>query len=184
MDFSVPLLFIQYTYIWYMLLCLKRTNEPQKKILKYYNDYINNGKQSTYSNYLVVGSHYRIQNNINDIFHVFWWKMKGKYDIYYSNFRFLSVVWMEQHQSINEQQRRLLTLRRNDLLAQSSTETLLEMLKSHAGIKDCSEETVLHINEVCSELNCSLVASLCLCISMYWTNAQKTTAREGVERKR
>lgn len=76
--------------------------------------------------------------------------MKGKYDIYYSNFRFLSVVWMEQHQSINEQQRRLLTLRRNDLLAQSSTETLLEMLKSHAGIKDCSEETVLHINEVCS----------------------------------
>lgn len=50
-------------------------------------------------------------------------------------------------------QRRLLTLRGNDLLAQSSTETLLEMLKAHSGIKDCSEETVLHINGVCT-LHC------------------------------
>lgn len=48
------------------------------------------------------------------------------------------------------EQRRLLALRANDLLAQSSTETLLDMLKSHAGIKDCSEETVFHINGVCS----------------------------------
>lgn len=55
---------------------------------------------------------------------------------------------LKSEQSIGEQ-RRLLPLRRNDLLAQSSTETLLEMLKSHAGIKDCSEETVLHINGVC-----------------------------------
>lgn len=38
--------------------------------------------------------------------------------------------------------------RSNDLLAQSSTETLLDMLKAHAGIKDCSEDTVQHINGV------------------------------------
>lgn len=38
--------------------------------------------------------------------------------------------------------------RSNDLLAQSSTETLLDMLKAHAGIKDCSEETEKHINGV------------------------------------
>lgn len=49
----------------------QKNERGTKKILKYYNDYINNVKQSTYSNYLVVGSHYRIQNNINDIFHVF-----------------------------------------------------------------------------------------------------------------
>lgn len=36
----------------------------------------------------------------------------------------------------------------NDLLAQSSTETLLDMLKAHAGIKECSEETEKHINGV------------------------------------
>lgn len=59
---------------------------------------------------------------------------------------------LKTEQPIGEQ-RRLLPLRRNDLLAQSSTETLLEMLKSHAGIKDCSEETVLHINGVCSILH-------------------------------
>lgn len=46
-------------------------------------------------------------------------------------------------------QSRLLLSRCNDLLAQSSTETLLDMLKSHAGIKECSDETVLHINGVC-----------------------------------
>lgn len=61
----------------------------------------------------------------------------------------ISSATLKSEQSIGEQ-RRLLPLRRNDLLAQSSTETLLEMLKSHAGIKDCSEETVLHINGVCS----------------------------------
>lgn len=38
--------------------------------------------------------------------------------------------------------------RSNDLLAQSSTETLLDMLKAHAGIKECSEETEKHINGV------------------------------------
>lgn len=38
--------------------------------------------------------------------------------------------------------------RSNDLLAQSSTETLLDMLKAHAGIKECSDETVVHINGV------------------------------------
>lgn len=54
-------------------------------------------------------------------------------------------------QPISEQ-RRLLTLRGNDLIALSSTDTLLDMLKSHCGIKDCSEETILHINGVWSYL--------------------------------
>ena len=31
----------------------------------------------------------------------------------------------------------------------STTNALLEMLKSHAGIKDCTEETTQNINEVC-----------------------------------
>lgn len=39
-------------------------------------------------------------------------------------------------------------LRTNDLLAQSSTETLLDMLKANAGIKECSDETASHINGV------------------------------------
>ncbi len=39
-------------------------------------------------------------------------------------------------------------LRNNDLLAQSSTETLLNMLKANSGIKECSEETVAHIHGV------------------------------------
>lgn len=39
-------------------------------------------------------------------------------------------------------------LRNNDLLAQSSTETLLDMLKANCGIKECSDETVSHINGV------------------------------------
>lgn len=38
--------------------------------------------------------------------------------------------------------------RSNDLLAQSTTETLLDLLKAHAGIKECNEETVQHINAV------------------------------------
>lgn len=45
--------------------------------------------------------------------------------------------------------KRLLLLRGNDLLAQSSTQTLLDMLKSHAGIKECSDETAQHIKAVC-----------------------------------
>lgn len=39
-------------------------------------------------------------------------------------------------------------LRINDLLAQSSTETLLDMLRANSGIKECSDETVAHINGV------------------------------------
>lgn len=39
-------------------------------------------------------------------------------------------------------------LRNNDLLAQSSTETLLDMLRANSGIKECSDETVTHINGV------------------------------------
>ncbi|XP_038109991.1 armadillo repeat-containing protein 2 [Culex quinquefasciatus] len=40
----------------------------------------------------------------------------------------------------------------NEILAQSTTEALLEMLKGHAGIKDCTDETVSHINGILSEL--------------------------------
>lgn len=43
-------------------------------------------------------------------------------------------------------------VRSNDLLSQSSTETLLEMLKSHTGIKECTEETVNLINGILTEL--------------------------------
>lgn len=46
--------------------------------------------------------------------------------------------------------KRLLLLRGDDLLAQSSTQTLLDMLKSHAGIKECSDETAGHIKAVCA----------------------------------
>ncbi|XP_037918228.1 armadillo repeat-containing protein 2 isoform X2 [Hermetia illucens] len=42
--------------------------------------------------------------------------------------------------------------RSNDLLAQSTTETLLDLLKAHAGIKECNEETVQHINAILVEL--------------------------------
>lgn len=42
-------------------------------------------------------------------------------------------------------------MRNNDLLGQSSTETLLDLLKAHAGIKECSDETVMHINGVSDE---------------------------------
>ncbi|XP_067635214.1 armadillo repeat-containing protein 2 [Eurosta solidaginis] len=37
-------------------------------------------------------------------------------------------------------------------LAQSPTEKLIELLKEHAGIKECSEETVKHINSILAEL--------------------------------
>ncbi|KAH8368275.1 hypothetical protein KR084_009206 [Drosophila pseudotakahashii] len=36
--------------------------------------------------------------------------------------------------------------RNGALLCQSSTETLIELLKQHRGLKDCSDETVQHIN--------------------------------------
>lgn len=39
-------------------------------------------------------------------------------------------------------------IRSNDILTQSSTETLLDILKAHAGIKECTEETIFHINGV------------------------------------
>ncbi|KAM8719050.1 hypothetical protein ACLKA7_011713 [Drosophila subpalustris] len=43
--------------------------------------------------------------------------------------------------------------RRNGaLLGQCSTETLIELLKQHAGLKDCSAETVQHINAILLEL--------------------------------
>jgi hypothetical protein len=41
-------------------------------------------------------------------------------------------------------------IRSNDLnpLIQSSTETILDMLKAYAGIKECSDETQIHLNMV------------------------------------
>ncbi|KAL9883391.1 armadillo repeat-containing protein 2 [Glossina fuscipes fuscipes] len=47
--------------------------------------------------------------------------------------------------------RKLLT-RSNDLLAQSSAEKLIDMLKEHAGLKECTAETVNHINSILLEL--------------------------------
>lgn len=38
--------------------------------------------------------------------------------------------------------------RNGALLGQCSSEMLIEMLKQHAGLKDCSAETVQHINAV------------------------------------
>lgn len=60
---------------------------------------------------------------------------------------------MIQHQENNNENcmitnNKKLLARTNDLLAQSSTETLLDLLKAHNGIKECSEETVRHINAV------------------------------------
>ncbi|KAH8288196.1 hypothetical protein KR054_008727 [Drosophila jambulina] len=42
--------------------------------------------------------------------------------------------------------------RNGALLCQSSTETLIELLKQHRGLKDCSDETVLHVNAILQEL--------------------------------
>ncbi|XP_039497973.1 armadillo repeat-containing protein 2 [Drosophila santomea] len=42
--------------------------------------------------------------------------------------------------------------RNGALLCQSSTETLIELLKQHSGLKDCSDETVQHINAILQEL--------------------------------
>ncbi|XP_034477942.1 armadillo repeat-containing protein 2 [Drosophila innubila] len=42
--------------------------------------------------------------------------------------------------------------RNGALLGQCSTETLIELLKQHAGLKDCSAETVQHINAILLEL--------------------------------
>ncbi|KNC28656.1 hypothetical protein FF38_04923 [Lucilia cuprina] len=42
--------------------------------------------------------------------------------------------------------------RSNDLLGQSSTEKLIDMLKEHAGLKECTEETASHINSILTEL--------------------------------
>ncbi|XP_058831103.1 armadillo repeat-containing protein 2 [Topomyia yanbarensis] len=40
----------------------------------------------------------------------------------------------------------------NDLLTKSTTESLLELLKAHVGIRDCNDETVSHINGILGEL--------------------------------
>ncbi|SPP86576.1 armadillo repeat-containing protein 2 [Drosophila guanche] len=42
--------------------------------------------------------------------------------------------------------------RNGALLGQSTTETLIELLKQHSGLKDCTNETVQHINAILQEL--------------------------------
>ncbi|KAH8362377.1 hypothetical protein KR200_000287 [Drosophila serrata] len=42
--------------------------------------------------------------------------------------------------------------RNGALLCQSSTETLIELLKQHRGLKECSDETVQHVNAILQEL--------------------------------
>lgn len=50
--------------------------------------------------------------------------------------------------AINLLTTRKIFTRSNDLLGQSSTEKLIDMLKEHAGLKECTEETASHINSV------------------------------------
>ncbi|KAI8128073.1 Armadillo repeat-containing protein 2 [Lucilia cuprina] len=54
--------------------------------------------------------------------------------------------------SINLLTTRKILTRSNDLLGQSSTEKLIDMLKEHAGLKECTEETASHINSILTEL--------------------------------
>nr|XP_029730291.1 armadillo repeat-containing protein 2 [Aedes albopictus] len=53
---------------------------------------------------------------------------------------------------MDHQEQKVKLSKSNDLLAQSSTEALLEMLKAHAGIKECTDETASHINGILGEL--------------------------------
>ncbi|XP_055905580.1 armadillo repeat-containing protein 2 [Eupeodes corollae] len=53
---------------------------------------------------------------------------------------------------INILSSRKLFARNYDLLAQTSTETLTDMLKEHSGIKECTDETIQHIYAILLEL--------------------------------
>ncbi|XP_062560738.1 armadillo repeat-containing protein 2-like [Armigeres subalbatus] len=53
---------------------------------------------------------------------------------------------------MDHQDQKIKLSKSNELLAQSSTEALLEMLKAHAGIKDCTDETASHINGILGKL--------------------------------
>lgn len=62
-----------------------------------------------------------------------------------------TIVDVSKYQKSNggaDKMKKTRLLRNNDLLAQSSTETLLDMLRANSGIKECSDETVTHINGV------------------------------------
>lgn len=59
-----------------------------------------------------------------------------------------AVINYPKSNGVDDKTKRTKLLRNNDLLAQSSTETLLDMLKANTGIKECSDETVTHINGV------------------------------------
>lgn len=55
--------------------------------------------------------------------------------------------------SLNKDLTKNRLIRSNDILLQSSLETLLDMLKAYSGIKDCSEETQIHLNMVIPHAN-------------------------------
>uniref|UniRef100_A0A182P618 Armadillo repeat-containing protein 2 n=1 Tax=Anopheles epiroticus TaxID=199890 RepID=A0A182P618_9DIPT len=62
-----------------------------------------------------------------------------------------AIATVTDHKSTLEDQSKLLR-RSNDLLVQSSTESLLEMLKAYSGLKECDESTVTHITTILNEL--------------------------------
>lgn len=47
-------------------------------------------------------------------------------------------------------------MRSNDILLQSSFETILDMIRAYAGIKECTEETQVHLNMVINLINSSV----------------------------
>uniref|UniRef100_A0A182KHK2 WAPL domain-containing protein n=1 Tax=Anopheles christyi TaxID=43041 RepID=A0A182KHK2_9DIPT len=62
-----------------------------------------------------------------------------------------SIAIVTDQKSSLEDQSKLLR-RSNDLLVQSTTESLLEMLKAYSGLKECDDSTVTHIIAILHEL--------------------------------
>uniref|UniRef100_A0A182WAT0 Armadillo repeat-containing protein 2 n=1 Tax=Anopheles minimus TaxID=112268 RepID=A0A182WAT0_9DIPT len=63
----------------------------------------------------------------------------------------ISITVSADRKNALEDQSKLLR-RSNDLLLQSSTESLLEMLKAYSGLKECDESTVAHLSAILHEL--------------------------------
>lgn len=55
---------------------------------------------------------------------------------------------MDDNETIKRDESKNRLIRSNDILLQSSLDTLLDMLKAYAGIKECSEETQTHLHMV------------------------------------
>uniref|UniRef100_A0A182R2T2 Armadillo repeat-containing protein 2 n=1 Tax=Anopheles funestus TaxID=62324 RepID=A0A182R2T2_ANOFN len=64
----------------------------------------------------------------------------------------ISITVPSDRKNALEDQTKLLR-RSNDLLLQSSTESLLEMLKAYSGLKECDESTVAHLSAILHELH-------------------------------